>query len=410
MDFPVRGFDKEKDRKAVHRIWREIGWIDKGEEKALDAFLDANDALVAEVNGEVEFLASTSPGSIRYLEEDLVFSGVTAVTTGCVARKLGIAKRVTSLAIAADAVKGALVSGLGCFEQGFYDLLGYGTCRYENHVTFDPANLDLDVDCRVPVRVTDKAWKSVHRSRLARMRGHGSVSFDRAGLTRAEMMWSHNGFGFGYHDGPGGALSHHIWFSVRDAEFGPYTACWMVYQSYDQFLELMAAVRNLGDQVRMVSLCEPPGIQFQDFLRQPFRYRQLTEKSKYENRMRASAWQQTRICDLQGCLAKTHLREEVRFNLELSDPIEEYLEADSPWRGVGGTYIVTLGKDSAAETGYDRSLSTLRASVNAFSRLWLGVRPASGLAVTDDLSGPEDLLRKLDIVFRLPEPNIDWEF
>jgi hypothetical protein len=48
--------------------------------------------------------------------------------------------------------------------------------------------------------------------------------------------------------------------------------------------------------------------------------------------------------------------------------------------------------------------------VNAFSRLWLGVRPASGLAVTDDLAGPSALLEQLDRVLLLPEPKPDWDF
>ena len=52
----------------------------------------------------------------------------------------------------------------------------------------------------------------------------------------------------------------------------------------------------------------------------------------------------------------------------------------------------------------------MKASINAFSRLWLGVRPARGLAVTDDLDGPRDLLEALDEAFRLPEPVRDWDF
>ena len=46
----------------------------------------------------------------------------------------------------------------------------------------------------------------------------------------------------------------------------------------------------------------------------------------------------------------------------------------------------------------------------AFTRLWLGVRPATGLAITDDLHGPDDLLDALDERLRLPEPVADWAF
>jgi len=77
---------------------------------------------------------------------------------------------------------------------------------------------------------------------------------------------------------------------------------------------------------------------------------------------------------------------------------------------VGGEYIVSLGHDSGAEPGCDEALPTCTASVNAFTRLWLGVRSATSLSVTDDLSGPKELLEELDWAFRLPEPHPDWEF
>jgi len=38
------------------------------------------------------------------------------------------------------------------------------------------------------------------------------------------------------------------------------------------------------------------------------------------------------------------------------------------------------------------------------------VRPATGLAVTDALSGPPELLAALDETLRLPAPVTDWAF
>jgi len=82
-----------------------------------------------------------------------------------------------------------------------------------------------------------------------------------------------------------------------------------------------------GNQVRLVRMREPPGIQFQDLLDQPFKRRQVSEKAKFETVIRATAYWQMRICDLMGCLARTHLRGgEVRFNLALHDGIERFLE------------------------------------------------------------------------------------
>jgi hypothetical protein len=118
-----------------------------------------------------------------------------------------------------------------------------------------------------------------------------------------------------------------------------------------------------------------------------------------------------RICDVGACLAATKLQgEPVRFNLDLSDPIEDLLDEEWDWRGVGGEYVVTLGAESAATTGHESGLPTLRASIGAFTRMWLGVRPVTGLATTDDLEGPGDLLADLDRVLRLPTPKPDWDF
>ena len=99
---------------------------------------------------------------------------------------------------------------------------------------------------------------------------------------------------------------------------------------------------------------EPSGIVLQDLLDQPFRFRRLTEKSKFEQTNRATAYWQLRICDLPGCLTKTHLLgDTLRFNLELSDPIGKYLDEEVVWRGVAGEYIVSLGPESSAVPGMD---------------------------------------------------------
>jgi hypothetical protein len=408
-----RDYDPPKDKDAVHRIWREVGWLEEGEKKAeaVDLLVECGRALVAEVNGEAECLVTTAPGTIRYLDEELPFSAIAGVTTSRVARKQGLAGRLTARAIASDAADGALVAGLGIFEQGYYDQFGFGTGGYEHWTGFDPAQLRVDVAARVPRRITSDDWAIAHASRLARLQGHGSCNLIPPEVTRGEMLWSEKNFGLGYCDGPGGELTHHFWCWVKEAEHGPYTVGWMTFQTPEQFLELMALIRNLGDQVRLVKMREPQGIQLQDLIERPFRQRQVSEKSRFESHMHASAYWQMRICDLRGCLERTHLRgDDVRFNLNLTDPIERFLAEDAPWHGIAGEYVVTLGPSSSAEPGIDGALPTLTASAGAFTRLWLGVRPATGLAVTDDLSGPPELLDELDWALRLPEPKPDWDF
>lgn len=406
----IRRYDPKRDRDAALRIWWEVGWLKEGKEQAVDVMLQAGQTLVGEVRGRAECAVSTFPGTVRYLGDDLPFCGVTAVATGYLARRQGLARRVTAHALADATAEGALVAGLGMFDQGFYDALGFGTGAYEHVIRFNPADLTVGVRPRIPRRLGPDDAPAVHASRLARHRGHGSVNFPSPGLTLAEIT-KHGGFGLGYADGSDGALTHHLWCVPTNREIGPYRILWLAYQTPAQFLELMALVRNWGDQVLVVQLREPPGVQFQDLLAHPFRSRRATRGGDMENSAGAVAYWQMRICDLPGCLERTRVPwGEVRFNLRLVDPIERYLGEKAHWRGIGGDYVVALGRSSGAERGADPSLPTLTATVNAFTRLWLGVRPAGGLAVTDALSGPEDLLRELDAVLRLPEPHPDWDF
>jgi predicted acetyltransferase len=407
----IRKYNKVTDKKFVQRIWVEIGWLEKNQEELLDDFLDACDTLIAEINGETEFIVSTSKGEIQYLDKQLPFAGVMAVTTSRVARKLGLATKITAKAIAKAVSEGAAVSGLGFFEQGFYNKLGFGTGNYEHFIYFDPADLNINKKNRIPKRITKKDWKKIHFAKLNRKRGHGSVNFFRNELIKAELQWSEKSFGLGYFNKESSTLTHYLWVNVRVGESGPYQIQDIVFQNYDQFLELMALIKSFDDQVRMVKMTEPPNIQMQDFLRKPFRFRQISEKSKLENKMTATAWWQMRICNLEECLTKTHLNcDEFGFNLILIDPIEKYLDADSKWKGITGNYVIKLGSKSSAVKGKDQHLQTLKASVGAFTRMWFGFRPASSLAISDDLSAPKKLLEKLDKAFLLPDAKPDWEF
>lgn len=408
-----RVYDAGTDRAAVQRIWREVGWIEnETHEKGMDVFLQSGRTLVADVNGAAECMVSTHCATLRYLEESLPVSGITGVTTSRIARKQGIASRLTARALADEASAGAAAALLGVFEQGFYNQLGFGNGAYEVWCTIDPAQLLVPTNARPPIRLTVDDGPDIHAARVARLQQHGAVSFQSPDTTVAEILWSDGGFGLGYRD-ESGRLTHHVWFSATKGENGPYRVGWLCYQTREQFIELLALLRNLGDQVHWVRLHEPPQVQLQDFLRQPFRSRALTETSKHELRFAASAYWQVRVLDVNACLAATHLDGgPLAFRLELNDPIGDYLPDGTAWRGVSGAYDVTFGPTCRAERATsDRShLPVLRASVNAFSRLWLGIRSATSLSWSDDLSAPSDLLTRLDRLLRLPHPTIDWDF
>jgi predicted acetyltransferase len=170
-------------------------------------------------------------------------------------------------------------------------------------------------------------------------------------------------------------------------------------------------MRSLGDQVSTIQLLEPGDIQLQDLLKQPMRNRLNSKGSEQENISTAEACWQLRILDLPACLAKTYLPTAgLRFNLKLTDPAPALLDEDHSWTGCGGDYVITLGPTSSVEPGIKSDLPTLKATIGAFSRLWFGIRPASSLAATDELQGPDELLQSLDREVRLPAAHFGWEF
>jgi len=409
--YTFRKYDNDKDLEAAKRIWQEVHWIEDGsDDKSLDAFLKVGRSLVAELEGSAECLVTANAGHLRYLKEDLPLSIVTSVTTSRIARKQGLAKKLTARLIAEEAEAGAIVSTLGIFEQGFYDQLGYGSGSYEHWMSFDPADINIDQKIRPPQRLNGKDWKQVHRALQNRKRQHGGVTILPEQLVEAELAWSKKGFGLGYADGANGELTHYFWGTSKD-EHGPVVIHSMAFQTNEQFIELMALLKSLGDQIRLVKMREPAGIQLQDMIQTPFRYRIVTEKSKFEHINRAAAYWQTRICNLEVCIAATRLNSRsLRFNLDLSDPLEKLIDPEMNWRGCAGKYTIELGSTSKATSGFEEGLPTLVADIGAFTRLWLGVRPATGLSITSNLRGPAALIKDLDEVLCLPDPHPDWDY
>lgn len=405
-----RRYEPGRDADAVHRIWMETGWLEPAKEDVMDLGLAACTALVAELEGTAECLVMSAEGTLRHLRDDLPFWAITGVTTSRVARKQGLASRLTAAALAEGAAQGKAVAGLGMFEQGYYDRLGFGTGAYVHRIQCDPAQIRVPVPDRIPRRLTADDWALMHAARLGRWRCHGAVSLTPPAATQANVLWSKHAFGLGFEDSAGN-LTHHFWCEADNPARGPYRIAWTAWQTPDQYLELLGLIRSLGDQVRLVRLTEPAGIQLQDLLDRPFREFEVRENGRFPLRRESYAWWQMRMLDVRACLAATHLKAQpLRFNLMLSDPVERFLDADSPWRGCGGSYVVTLGPECSAAHGTEPGLPTLEATVNAFTRLWLGVRPATGLAVTDALSAPRELLEALDDALRLPSPLTDWDF
>jgi predicted acetyltransferase len=408
----IRRYQDAVDLESAIRIWREVGWIEeeKRHEQALATFLSGSEVWLAELRDTPECLVATMPGTVMYLNRELKMRAVTAVTTSRVARRQGLASRLTAHALADSARNGAIAAFLGVFDQGFYDRLGFGTGSYERLIAFDPAALAVEGRAGVPHRLSADQAAAVHEARLGRMRWHGSCNIDPTEFTRAEMVWNKNGFGLGYVD-PDGRITHHLWATAK-GENGPYRIEWLSYQNTEQFLELLRLVKGLADQVYAVRMQEPGWVQLQDLLDQPFRRHATTRRSEMENSYESYAYWQVRILDLEKAMAVTSLpgMGQISFNLQLEDPVARYLDESDGWTGASGQYVVTLGEVSHARPGQSSSLPTMRATVNAFSRLWFGTASALALSVSGGLDAPTELLTDLSRVLCMPKPSLDWIF
>jgi len=401
MDVEVRPY-QPSDLPAVTRMWREIRWIDESERmaEALAVFLDGADALVGLLDGEAEALVHRTPGVIRYDDRDLPLAAVTAVTTSVIGRNLGLATRITGASLAEAALDGAAVAALGMFEQGFYDRLGFGSYPYSIQLDVDPADLQVPVPSATPVRLGREDWPDVADLLARRRRSHGEVRLDRPQVVQAELSWFEDPFlAFGFRDGDGRLRA--CLAGTCAGESGPYRVGLLAYVDDGDLLDLFGLLRSLSAQIARVLLVEPARVQVQDLLARPIRGHDLLEPERRSPHA-AMAWYQLRILDLEACVAaRSWPGEEVAFDLVLRDPLSE---RGLPWPGLSGEWSVRVGEASTAERGHRGGLPILEASVNAFSRLWFGARPASGLAVTTDLSGPPELLAALDRALLLPPP------
>ncbi len=407
----IRGYDEATDLDAVARIWREVGWIDDDDAKrdALGVFMAAGNVEVADLDGSPECAVHWSPGTIDHTGTSLGLCAITAVTTSLIGRKQGFASSMTARALRQGAEAGHAVAALGMFEQGFYDRFGFATSAYDTLYKFDPGRLMVDdVPYRTPVRVTTEMWAEMHSAMTSRLTSHGSVNLMPERLLEAEVGFDEKPFGLGYRDADG-TLTHFV-FGRMTGENGPFDVTWIAYRSIEQLRELLRLLRELGDQVRSASVFEPAHVQMQTLIREPFRDRQRTRSSANEAGGSAIAWWQMRILDLSVCVGALSVPGDgVEFNLRVTDPVERYLD-DVSWRGVAGEYTVSLGATSTAEPGATAGLPTLETTVNAFSRLWFGVRSPSRLLATDDLAAPASLIEALDRSLTIPVPHSGWMF
>lgn len=406
-----RDYKIEKDQRDIQRIWMECGWIEdeEKEKKALDLFLSTSRCKVVEHNGTAECLIVTSPGYMKYNEKDLSLSAVSSVTVSRLLRKQGAAPKLLASMIGDEIKKGTAVAGLGMFEQGFYNRLGFSTMGYENWYSFDPSKLTIYKKGGIPFRLKPEDYLEAHKCFKTAMKHHGFVTLDPPELFQAEMMWTKNGFGLGYKTD--GKLSHYIWMGAENVEAGPYRVHFMAYENWEQFLQLMGILKSLEEQVRTIKMKEPVFIQLQDFIEKPFQLQAITQKNKYESKIKSQAYQQLRICNLKKCIEAISFNgDEFSFNLKLSDPINDFLETSEKRNECQGDFTINIGKMSSIEKGLEKNLPMVKSSINAFSRLWIGILPAETIGLVEEIEIDEELKEKLTKAFYNPDVRSNWDY
>lgn len=391
---------EDDDLDDVRRIWQECGWVDEEEAEHLEDFLVDAHTKVADLDGEVEAATSVHDGTIDHTGTPLPLAAVTAVVTSRVGRRQGLARATLDAALRSATKRGMVVAALGIFDQGFYDQSGFGTGAEMLMFRVDPAHLPSDLPYRRPVRLTLDDMADIVDALVARDTVHGAVTLPSVPMRRAEHSWGDNGFGLGYRDADG-TLTHFIWCNAK-AEEGPYEVREWAWRTPHELRELLGLLRSLSDQVRTVVVPEPAQAQLRVLIDRPGRMRITRTQGEHRYEVRASAWWQARILDVPRCLAALSAVRELHCNLHVLDPL------DLP--AVAGEWTVHLGARSSAVRGHEMDLPTLTLSVNALTRLWLGVRPATTLATTDHIEAERELLEALDDAVRLPRPDISMDF
>ena len=400
-----------KDLEQCLRIFHEIGWMDgkDSDKEVFEAYTDGANSLVAEIEGEVEVFVVTRPGSCKYLNEDIPFSAVTGVATSRVARQQGLAGKVTVQAIEDSANNGAAMSILGMFDQGYYDKFGYGTTVYHHISTFDPAHLQVPRLTRSPKRLSKDDAAAMHTCRCQRKRYHGGCNLDGIGETRATTIWQEHAFGLGFED-DAGVLTHFLWIKPK-GEHGPYNVWFTGWETHEQLIELLSVLKSLSDQIHGVRMADPSRLHLQDFLTRPLATYRARKGGNFDSDVVSQVWMQCRMLDVPTCVGAMKLcGDPVSFNLELADPIAQYLQEESSWRGVGGHWVIRLGEESSATKGTDDSLPTASGTVNDLSRIWFGSSTAEAVSVTGNFKADPGLMQAIDEIVRIPSPEVDWDF
>ena len=411
-------FDFDRDMESILRTWSETGWWDNEDEqkeKILE-FFKANDgrSVVGLIDGHAECVVHRALGTVRYDQALLSMGGVTAVTTSRIARRRQLASRLTARTVAHLADEGCAVAMLGMFDQGFYDRFGFGTGAYENVAWIYPGALAVPADYRPPERLElDADSEELHAAMTSRLSIHGGVVIGGERMTAAGMRVDGDITIYGYRTD--GAISHFL-AVLTTGEHGPDRITQWAYQTREQCLELLRLVQEWGDQVDVLRLTEPVWLQLQDFIVDPgAQFRRTRGSQTGALRIEADAWWQARIIDLSACIrAIRAVDDSFSVVVKLTDPLGGHLVDsgyDGAWNGLDGTWRLSFGATHTAERIGSNEPHDLETTVNALTRWWLGVLPASTLLAMGAFVCTAETAALLDtLTNHLPTPQPGWDF
>ncbi|MDP8221638.1 MAG: hypothetical protein P9X26_09840, partial [Candidatus Stygibacter frigidus] len=84
---------REKDFKAIERIWQECGWLEGSMESTMQEIIKDSRIKVAEIDDSVEASAMATDAQVQYLDVVIQANVINAVTVSLVARKNGLANK-----------------------------------------------------------------------------------------------------------------------------------------------------------------------------------------------------------------------------------------------------------------------------------------------------------------------------
>ena len=345
--------------------------------------MDAGSACVTRIDGDAECMVvwRTRPKS-DISRKDLPFSAVAGRPSHPASHEnKGLAGTThRTLGRTRSKRRAHSYQGLSFFEQGYYDRLGFGTAQYEDWIGFDPALLNVPFPARPPKTIHHRRLRTrMHQSRLASKKTNTAfVTFPDPNMDPQRQMRHQERLRPRATSTKPQTKSHTTSGAATTTmqNTAPTSSNGWLTRPPEQFLELMGIIRSPrrsspNDQHEPA----PPHPDTRPPQRNPSKTEWTTSKSKFATFSRSHR-----------LLAKPHQRPTqmprkntppraptTQFNLQLTDPIDDFLPEDETWKSTTGPIHHHPRTRILRDPRHTKKTSqTLKTTTSAFSRMWLG--------------------------------------